>query len=129
MRWAETYPEELRSIVESIQKHDFLIMGRTKRAFDTHPRFQAETEKLANKVSSLLLGRDVDITAASRGVSMGATEIILKHSKAKFCGTDSEWPVIIHCRSSFQIGYVEVEGLEYEDWRRYTEEVEKAGGL
>lgn len=129
IRWAETYPEELRSIVESIPEHDFLIIGRTKRAFNTHPRSQTETEKLPNKVCSLLLGREVDITAASRGISKRAAEIILRYSRSRFCETDSEWPIIIHCKSELSIGYVEAEGLEYEDWRRYREEVKKAGGL
>ena len=129
IRWEETYPDELREVVKLIPKHDFLIIGRTERAFDTHPRSQVETEKWANKVCSLLIGREIDITAASRGISKEAAEMILKYSKAKYFETDSEWPIIIHTKSQIPIEYVEVDGLEYEDWIRHRKEVERAGGL
>lgn len=127
--WEETHPDELRDIVELIPKHDFLVVGRTEGAFETHPRSQAETERWANKVCSLLVGREIDITAASRGISREAAEIVLRYSKARYAETDSEWPIIIHRRSQMPIEYVEVDGLEYEDWMRYREEVERAGGL
>ena len=129
IRWEETHPEELREVIKQIPRHDFLVIGRTRRAFDTHPRSQRETEKWSNKVCSLLLGREIDVTAASRGISKRAAEILLKYSKARYCETDSEWPIIIHCKSEIPIRYIEVEGMEYEDWIRHKEEVERAGGL
>jgi len=129
IRWEEKYPDELREVVKLIPKFDFLVIGRTERAYNTHPRTQMETEKLANKVCSLIVGREIDITAASRGISKEAAEIILKHSKAKYFETDSEWPIIIHCKSQMPIEYVRVDGLEYEDWMRHREEVERVGGL
>lgn len=129
IRWEETYPDELREVIKQIPRHDFLVIGRTKRAFDTHPRSQSETEKLANEVCSLLIGREMEITVASRGKSKKAAEIILKYSKAKYCETDSEWPIITLRKSEIPIGYMEVDGLEYEDWIKHNEEVEKAGGL
>jgi len=113
LHWALSYPEELRRVVESIPGHDFLVLGRTRRAMDTHPRNQAETEALANKVFSLILGRDVDITAASRGISREAAETVLRHSRGRFFDSDSEWPTILHCLGH-EIGYAEVEGLEWE---------------
>lgn len=129
LQWYHKYPQELRSIVEQIPAHDFLIIGRTKRAFDTHTKCQIETERLSNKVCSLLLGKEVDITCASRGISRKAGEVILQNSKAKYSSTDSEWPIIIKCCTDIPIGYIEVEGLEFEAMFRHPEEVIEAGGL
>jgi len=113
LHWAIKYPEELRMVAASIPDHDFMIFGRTRRAMDTHPRNQAETEAIANKVFSLILGRDMDITAASRGISREAADTILRHSRGRFFDSDSEWPTILHCLG-YQISYAEVEGLEWE---------------
>jgi len=113
LHWALSYPEELRRAAASIPGHDFLIFGRTRRAMETHPRNQAETEALANRVFSLIVGREMDITAASRGVSREAAETILRHSRGRFFDSDSEWPTILHCLGC-EIGYAEVEGLEWE---------------
>jgi hypothetical protein len=114
LHWAANYPDELRETVTQILASDFAIIGRTVRAFQTHPRNQVETEAIANRVFSLLYGKDVDITAASRGVSRDAAEIILRHSAGRFFDTDSEWPTILLCKSDLKIGYIEREGLEWE---------------
>ncbi len=129
LQWAGSHPEELRRVVGEIPGHDFLVIGRTSRAFGTHPHSQRETEGLTNRVCSLILGRMLDITAASRGISQEAARLILRYSKAMYFGTDSEWPIIIHCRSDMPIGHVEVDGLGFEDWLKRQEEVEEAGGL
>ena len=113
LHWALSYPEEMGRVAASIPCHDFLVLGRTRRAMNTHPRNQTETEAIANKVFSLILGRDMDITAASRGISRKAAETILRYSRGSFFDSDSEWPTILHCLG-YEIGYAEVEGLEWE---------------
>jgi hypothetical protein len=113
LHWAKHYPEELGKITKLIPLHEFLIIGRTGRAFLTHPRNQMETEALANKVFSLIYGLAVDITAASRGVSRGAAETILKSSNGSYFDSDSEWPTLL-LTAGIEIGYVEAEGLEWE---------------
>jgi hypothetical protein len=127
--WAGSHLDELLRVVEEIPDHEFLIIGRTPHAMETHPVSQRETERLANKVASLVLGLGVDVTAASRGLSQNAMKTILKYSKAKSFGTDAEWPVIIHCKSDLPITYIEVDGLGFEDWLKLPDEVEAAGGL
>ncbi len=129
LRWAGSHADELRRVVGEIADHEFLIIGRTPHAMETHPVSQRETEGLANKVASLVLGLEVDVTAASRGLSQGATKTILEYSKAKSFDTDAEWPVIIQCKSNLPISYIEVDGLGFEDWLKLPGEVEAAGGL
>lgn len=129
MQWVCNYPEELASVVKHIPDHDFLVIGRTKRALVTHTRCQIETEGLTNKVISLLTGRELDYTCASRGMSREAAEVILEHSKTDHAGTDGEWPMIIHCRTDFPIDYIAVEGMEFEIQFRFPDRVEKAGDV
>ena len=129
MQWVSKYPEELASVVKQIPDHDFLVIGRTRRAFKTHTRCQIETEGLTNKVVSLLTGREIDYTCASRGISKEASEIILRHSKTDHAGTDGEWPMIIHCLTDLSIDYIAVEGMEFEIQFRFPDRVEKAGDV
>ncbi len=62
-------------------------------------------------------------------MSREASEIILKHSKTEYAGTDGEWPVIIHCCTDFPIDYVAVEGMEFEIRFRFPDRVKKAGDV
>jgi hypothetical protein len=69
LTWADRYGNELKSIVAEIPDNDYLILGRTKRAFNTHPIEWVETEKITNKIFSLELGQEADVTAGSCGFS------------------------------------------------------------
>ncbi len=116
LHWALNYPEELGRVSADIPSHGFIILGRTPRALSTHPLNQAETEALANRVASLVLGKEVDITAASRGIGKVAAEVIVRYSHGRFFDSDSEWPTILMCRSKIPIDYMAVEGLEWETY-------------
>lgn len=129
LQWVSSYPEELMKVVQSIPAHDFLVIGRTPRAFNSHTRCQIETESLCNKVISLLVGQELDYLVSCRGISKRAGEAIIDKSIAKYVGTDSEWPIIIKFCTDFPIDYVEVEGLEFELAFRYPERVREAGGV
>jgi hypothetical protein len=113
LTWAGKYPNELKDIVKKIYKHDYLILGRSQRAFNTHPIEWIETEKISNRICSLELGQEVDITAGSCGFSKVCGEYINKYSKDKM--TDSEWPMIIHRIAKLKVDYRSAEGLEYHD--------------
>jgi hypothetical protein len=56
LHWMRTYPEELRKIAETTPENDLVLIGRTKRAFETHPETQKLTEGIGNMVSSKILG-------------------------------------------------------------------------
>ncbi len=129
LQWVSSYPDELQGVVDKIPDYDFLVLGRTPRAFNTHTRCQIETEIISNKVISLIIGEEMDFTCASRGISRRAGEVILEKSRATHCSTDSEWPIIIKYLTDFPIGYIPVDGLEFESLFRAPERVEEAGGL
>jgi hypothetical protein len=117
IHWSIRYPEELiKTVIQSIQTTDFLVIGRTPEAFQTHPEAQIETETMTNQVFSFAIGKFMDVTAGSCGLSQLAAEHILKFSKEPSNATDTEWPMIIHhrVRPVLNLSYVEVNGLEYE---------------
>ncbi|WP_052342689.1 hypothetical protein [Bacillus sp. EB01] len=113
LTWGANHLKELRTIVSAIPNYDYLILGRTDRAMNTHPPEWVETEKITNKICSLELGMDVDITAGSCSFSRKAAEYINKYSCEKM--TDSEWAMIAHRIAKLKVDYASVEGLEYHE--------------
>lgn len=113
LTWGKNYLGELKEIVSDIPNHDFMILGRTERAFNTHPFAWRETEKIANKIFSFEFGAEVDITSGSCSLSRVSAEYIDKYSKEKM--TDAEWAMIVHRMANLQVDYRTVEGLEYHE--------------
>src|SRR5581483_3783496 len=50
LHWAERYPDELAAIAAGASVHDCTVLGRTPRAFASHPRVQRDTEAIINRV-------------------------------------------------------------------------------
>lgn len=114
LRWIETQPNELRRIAEVVQTTDCLIIGRTEKAFQTHPQAFRQTESIVNLVFSSLLGQPVDLGGGSRGFSRQAVQFLIDNSPAGHAiGTDAEWPVLLH-RAGFSVDYLAVDGLDWE---------------
>lgn len=113
LTWGKNYLGELKNIMKIIPDSDYLILGRTERAFNTHPRAWIETEKITNTICSLELNKEVDITAGSCSFSRECAKYISKYSKDKM--TDSEWAMIIYRIAKLGVDYRAVEGLEYHE--------------
>jgi hypothetical protein len=138
LRWVETCPDEWRAIVARAQTCDCLIVGRTARAYATHPRSLIETEAISNLVGSYLLNgidtgkqsprhpitaspRQFDLSAGSKSFSRRAAEFLIAHSPpGRALGMDAEWIVLLH-RAGFAIEYVEVEGLDWESADQFAD--------
>jgi hypothetical protein len=122
LRWAETLPQEWRGVLQEIQEHDCLIIGRSTDSYQTHPKALIETEAISNLVVSFLLGQSVDVSAGSKGFSRKACETILAKTKPGFAlGTDAEWPLVLQ-RTGFQVDYLAVDGLDWESADRYRKQ-------
>jgi hypothetical protein len=128
LHWAEFYPDELRAVLPFICAHDFTSLGRTPRAFASHPRTQRYTEGIINHVFSLASGRAWDVTAASRGLSRRAAAVIAGCADDTI-GNDCSWPLCVMRHEVLSNAYLETEGLEFETPDRYPREVAAAGGL
>lgn len=128
LHWVAHYPRELELIIAGIPDYDLWVLGRTERAWATHPPYQAETEPLFNHVFALVTGLPWDVGAGSRGISRRAAEVLLQHSRVAHVGLDAEWPLLLLNRAGFRVGYRACEGLEFETADRYGPEIEAAGG-
>ena len=119
LHWADFYPDELRAMLPRLTEHDFTVLGRTARAFDTHPRVQRDTEAIINHVFSLASGHAWDVTAAARGVARRARALIADCADDTI-GNDCSWPLCIMRASELTLGYHETEGLEFETLDRFA---------
>jgi len=128
IHWSACCPGEMDAIAAEIPSYDLLVLGRTERAWASHPPYQAETETLFNKTFALVSGRSWDIGAGSRGLSRRAAETLLETSQEPTIGVDAEWPLLLLNRDGFCVGYRPCEGLEFETADRFGAEIEAAGG-
>lgn len=129
LHWIGRYPEELISTLEELQKYDYTIIGRTDRAFASHPRVQRDTEAITNHAFSLWFGQPVDISAGSCGVSRRAAALLLEKSVAPTNATDAEWPALVWATRKMAVGFVRTEGLEFETPDYFADEITQAGSL
>lgn len=128
IHWVAHYPRELESVIADITHYDLLVLGRTERAWATHPPYQAETEPLFNRVFALVTGLSWDVGAGSRGFSQRAAERLLALSQERTVGVDAELPLLLLNQDGFRTGYRACEGLEFETADRFGAEIEAAGG-
>jgi hypothetical protein len=129
LHWLETYPDELYEVLQAITHHDFTVLGRTPRAFASHPQVQRDTETIVNHVFGIASGLPWDVTAASRGVSRRAAEALVAGCHDETIGNDCSWVLFVQQQAGMTLGYVETEGLEFETLDRYSaEELARIGG-
>jgi hypothetical protein len=129
LHWAEFHRGELPAIAQHIAAHDFTVLGRTPRAYASHPRTQRDTEYIINHVFRMASGYAWDVSAASRGLSRRAADAIVAGCPDDSIGNDCSWPLYLQQMQGFTLGYAECEGLEFETPDRYTQQVTEAGGL
>lgn len=119
LRWIECYPDELEQTIERIQQSNCLVIGRTARAFETHPHSLRESEQIINDVFAHITGLRYDICVAARGLSRAAAQRVLAESRVQSAlGVDGEWIYLLQ-RAGYNLDYVEVEGMEWETADQY----------
>ena len=128
LHWVAHYPQELAEVIADIPNYDLLVLGRTARAWATHPAYQAETEPLFNKVFTLVTGLPWDVGASARGFSRRAADLVLTHSREQTIGVDAEWPLLMLGWDHLRAGHRLCDGLEFETADCFGPEIEAAGG-
>jgi hypothetical protein len=122
VRWVETQPAEWRRTVALIQECDCVVIGRTEKAWDTHPQAIRQTERISNQVFSHLIEKPLDLSAGSKGFSRAAVAFIMANSQpGRALGTDAEW-IVLAKRGGFPIESVLVDGLDWESADRYQDQ-------
>lgn len=119
LHWWLHHKGELIRVVATLPDYEFVVIGRTTRAFRTHPFIQRETERLINRLFAHAFGQKADVLTASRGISNKAAQTINAFSCAAGpAGVDVEWPILTGgpvpkgCQGL--MAYIPVEGMEYE---------------
>lgn len=129
LHWAEFRQDELRALCLSPDAADCVVLGRTARAFASHPRVQRDTEAVINQVFARVSGHDWDVTGAARILSRRAVQAIVVGCDDDGISTDCSWPLFLARAGGFSLAYRETEGLEFETADRYAEEIAAVGGI
>jgi len=128
LHWAHAFEDELASMRSVIDAWDLTVLGRTERAFATHPEMQTVTEGIVNDVWSRVTGDAWDVMVGVRGMSLAVAQALVDRGPVvDGVETDVIWPLWAK-REGFSVGYVATEGLEFETADRFGPEVEVAGG-
>jgi hypothetical protein len=128
LHWMKAYPSELARIIKTPMENDFVLLGRTKRAFYTHPETQTLTEGIGNKITSKLLDfTDTrDVLGTTWLLTPDLAKQVLEIESSNQYGFYAEWPITLW-RSAQRPKYVEAEGLEWETPDRFGAEIKAQG--
>jgi len=119
IRWIEQRPDEWLRTLPVIQTCEYLVLGRTAQAYQTHPAALVQTEALSNAVISHIVGTQMDVSAGSKGFCLAAARYVIEHTTPGHAlGVDGEWTVLLK-QAGFKMGYLEVDGLDWESADRY----------
>ena len=124
IRWVETQPDELEATQAVIQASDYVLIGRTKAAFATHPQALQKTETIIHGVFSHFLGAadDYDFCAGSKGLSRRAAEYVVAHDDPyNGLGSDVTWALLVQ-QAGFSITSHLVDGLDWETADRHQDQ-------
>ena len=133
LHWAGTFPDELAAVPDRLARQRparwYACLGRTPRAFATHPRVQRMTETVTNTALSLALGRRLDAVAGASWLSREGAGLILPHSIEPTNATDLEWPALVYQADRRRLGQLRCDGLEFETAAFHPAAIAAAGGL
>ena len=133
LHWRGTFPEELAEIPARIAREIpdawYVCIGRTERAFGSHPEVQRVAEWATNRALAIAAGHALDATAGACWVSREGAAVILRGSREETKATDLEWPALILDADPLRLGGMFVEGLEFETAEFYGEEARRLGGV
>lgn len=121
LHWARHYPDELRQAAQRISEADFTVLGRSQRAFESHPAMQRDTEQIINEVFARATGLDWDLGSGSRGLSRRAIDYLNAHCDDATIGVDASWPLCLQAAPAMQLAYWTAEGLEFETGDRHDQ--------
>lgn len=133
LHWSGRFPDELDRLPERIERHRprpwLVCLGRTARAWATHPEVQRQAEAATNRPLTLAAGRRIDATAGACWLSPEGAALVLAESIEPTKATDLEWPALVLRRAPRRLAYLATEGLEFETATFYPAEIAAAGGL
>jgi hypothetical protein len=134
VHWAIHFPAELENLPSKLAQPQrgadpcYVCVGRSERAFKTHPETQQIPESATNRAISLQFGQPLDAVAGACWMNTQAARLILRDSREPSAATDLEWPALINRSCTGRVASIETEGLEFETATFYETEIAQAGG-
>jgi hypothetical protein len=137
LHWARCWPEELMELPARVARLGsgsrvapwYVCLGRTARAFRTHPAAQRFPEAATNRALSAAAGRSLDAAAGAAWITPDAVPFILACSQETSASTDLEWPALILREDPARVRGLRCEGLEWETPDFHVDAIAAAGGL
>jgi hypothetical protein len=136
LHWVRFWPQELAALPARVARLGskrispwYVCLGRTARAFATHPVAQRLPEMATNRALSAAAGRPLDAAAGAAWLTPEAAKIILAGSREPTAATDLEWPALILRQDPSNLRGLRCEGLEWETPDFHAAEIISAGGL
>lgn len=133
LHWAGAFPDELAAVPARLARQRparwYACLGRTARAFATHPQVQRMTETVTNTALSLALGRRLDAVAGASWLSREGAGLILPRSLETTNATDLEWPALVYLADRRRLSQLRCQGLEFETATFHPAAIAAAGGL
>jgi hypothetical protein len=136
LHWARCWPDELAALPGRVARLTsdatppwYVSLGRTARAFRTHPAAQRYPEAATNRALSAAAGRALDAAAGAAWLMPRAVPLILAESTEPTAATDLEWPAIILRHDPARLRGLRCEGLEWETPDFHADAIAAAGGL
>jgi hypothetical protein len=137
LHWVRFWPQELASLPARLTRFSggkrsspwYVCLGRTARAFATHPAAQRLPETATNRALSAAAGRPLDAAAWAAWLTSQAAQLILAGSREPTAATDLEWPALILREDPSRLRGLRCEGLEWETPDVHAAEIVSAGGL
>ena len=136
LHWARTWPEELAALPSRVARLGrggtppwYVCLGRTARAFRTHPAAQRFPEAATNRALSAAAGRSLDAASGAAWLAAETVPLILAASREPTAATDLEWPAIILRHDPARLRGLRCEGLEWETPDFHAEAITAAGGF
>jgi hypothetical protein len=136
LHWLTSWPEELENLscrIESVVARQVVaswcvLLGRTERAFASHPEVQRLPETATNRTLSLTAGKPLDAVSGAVWLSPEGREIVLASSVETSAATDLEWAGLILRRDPARLHGLRFEGLEWETPDFHAPAIAEAGG-
>lgn len=128
LHWQRAYPAELEELARREPRPPFTVVGRTARAFASHPACQRLTEGPVNELFRHLfaLPPDTDVFASCWLMSRRAATFLLDAPVAAGTAFYAVWPATL-LRAGFGLSYLAAEGLEWETPDAHAADIARLG--
>lgn len=131
LHWISRYPNELDEFLShDFSPHEWVVLGRTERAYRTHHEPLFATEHIFRTLLGKLYPQEqsIDYLSSAALLSQDTISWLNAHLRKKDAGWYGEHVALLLKRGIVP-AYQECEGLEWETPDRFQDEIKKCGSL